>query len=388
MHDFLKGARIIELGHILMGPYAAQILGDLGADVIKIEPPEGDVYRSVGVSASPGMSAQWMNVNRNKRSVTLDLKTEPGRDAMTRLIEGADAFVHNMRPAAVDRLGFGPAAARALNPSLIYCFAAGFGSDGPYRDKPAFDDIIQGFSGLASVNAGSDGAPRLLPVSIADTVSGLILAQALLAGLYHKQASGEGAVIEAPMFEGLAGVVLNQHLAGRAYDPPRGGTGYARLTSPHRHPARTRDGYIIHGVYKAKHWRAFLNAVGREDVIDAGLLADDRALAANITRLYAIAAQEILPARTTAQWRALFDALDIPSAPVNTLETLMTDPHLQAVGLFQHYDHPSEGPMLELRSPFRVDGVPQADNRPPPRAGEHSAEVLSELGLSAPGLTT
>ena len=382
MYDFLKGARIIELGHILMGPYAAQMLGDLGADVIKVEAPEGDFYRSVGVSASPGMSAQWMNVNRNKRSVTLDLKSAAGRDAMARLIEGANAFVHNMRPAAVARLGFSPEAARALNPALVYCFAAGFGSDGPYRDKPAFDDIIQGYSGLAGVNAAADGAPRLVPVSIADTVCGLILAQALLAGLYHQRASGEGAVIEAPMFEALAGVGLNQHLAGRAYDPPRGGLGYPRLSSAHRHPARTRDGYIIHGVYRAKHWRAFLTAVGREDVIEAGLIADDAALAANISRLYAIAAQDILPTRTTAQWRALFDALDIPSAPANTLESLLADPHLQAVGLLQHYEHPSEGLMLELRSPLRAHGVAQTDNRPPPRAGEHSAEILSELGLA------
>ena len=384
MYDFLQGVRIVELGHILMGPYAAQFLGDFGADVIKVEPPEGDFYRSVGVSNSPGMSSQWMNVNRNKRSVVLDLKTERGREAMRALVGTADAFVHNMRPSAVERLGFDYAHAKVENPEIVYCFAGGFGSEGPYGDRPAFDDIIQGFSGMAAVNAAQDGAPRLVPLSMADTLVGLMLSQAVLAGLFRRAQTGKGACIEVPMFEAVASVVFNQHLAGRAYEPARGDFGYQRLLSPHRRPCATKDGYIVHGLYKAKHWRAFLEAVGRKDVIERGLIDDNDALARNIPELYRIASEEILPHRTTAQWRRLFSTLDVPSAPANALADVAADEHLEAVELFERYDHPTEGRVRGLRLPMSVSGAERLPDRPPPRLGAHTEEVLDELGLLGP----
>lgn len=382
MFQLLQDVRIVEIGHILMAPYATQFLGDFGADVIKVESLEGDYYRTLGLGRKRGMTAQWMSVNRNKRSLSVDLKSPEGRDAVLELLRGADVVVHNMRVKAIERLGLGYEAVREVNPKLVYCAAIGFGQDGPYADFPAFDDIIQAYSGLAAVNGIHQGAPAFVPLSIADKLVGLMLGQAMLAGLHRQRRTGKGCYIETPMFEAAVTVVLNQHLHGHSYVPPAGDIGYPRVMSPHRRPAATQDGFIVHGVYKYEHWQAFLRAVGRQDVLDGPLMADRYSMASSIAGLYEIAINEILPTRTTDQWRALFDELDIPSAPVLGMEDLENDPHLKAVGLFQDYDHPTQGRLRHMRAPFVMRDVDQNTDRPPPEIGQHSHEVLREIGLS------
>lgn len=382
MFKLLQDVRVVEIGHILMAPYATQFLGDFGADVIKVEALDGDLYRAIGLGRKRGMTAQWMSVNRNKRSLSVDLKSPEGRAAVLDLLRGADVVVHNMRPRAIERLGLGYEALRAINPRLVYCAAIGFGQDGPYADFPAFDDIIQAYSGLAAVNGVHQGAPAFVPLSIVDKIVGLMLGQAMLAGLHRQRQTGKGCYIETPMFEAAVTVVLNQHLHGHSFVPEAGGIGYPRVMSPHRRPAATKDGFIVHGVYKYQHWQAFLHATGRQDVLDGPLMADRHAMASSIAGLYEIAANEILPTRTTAEWRALFDELDIPCAPVLQMDELEQDPHLQAVALFQEYDHPTQGRLRHMRAPFVMRDVEQGADRPPPENGHHSHEVLREIGLS------
>ncbi|MCC6001476.1 MAG: CoA transferase [Pararhodobacter sp.] len=382
MFKLLQDVRVVEIGHILMAPYATQFLGDFGADVIKVESLEGDLYRGIGLGRKRGITAQWMSVNRNKRSLSVDLKSPEGHAAVIDLLRGADVVVHNMRVQAIERLGLGYDALRAINPRLVYCAAIGFGQDGPYADFPAFDDIIQAYSGLAALNGVHQGGPAFVPLSIVDKIVGLMLGQAMLAGLHRQRQTGKGCYIETPMFEAAVTVVLNQHLHGHSYVPAEGGIGYPRVMSPYRRPAATRDGFIVHGVYKYEHWQAFLRATGRQDVLDGPLMADRHAMASSIAGLYEITANEILPTRTTAEWRALFDELDIPSAPVLQMDALEDDPHLQAVGLFQEYDHPTQGRLRHMRAPFTMRDVDHGADRPPPEIGHHSQEVLREIGLS------
>lgn len=383
MLKLLTDVRVLELGHILMAPYATQFLGDMGADVIKVEPLSGDLYRTVGVGRTQGMSSQWMSANRNKRSVALDLKSVEGRAVLKQMIAQADILVHNMRPPAIERLGFGYDAVHEINPRLVYCAAIGFGRDGPYADYPAFDDVIQARSGLAAINGRLNGRPSFVPVAIADKAVGLMVGQAMLAGLHRQRATGEGCYLETPMFEAMVGVVLNQHFNGHAFRPPIDRLGYARVMSPYRHPSATADGYIVHGVYKFEQWQRFLARVGRQDVLDGPLMTDRHAMAGNIGRLYEITSTEILPQKTTAEWEMILDELDIPSAPVLDLDDLEDDPHLQAVGLFEDYEHPSQGPMRQVRMPYGARDVEQGLDRYPPDLGVHGAEVLREFGFDA-----
>ena len=379
MHNFLQGLKVVELGHILLGPYTGQSLGDMGADVIKIEAPEGDYYRTIGVKRNSGMGALWMNANRNKRSISIDLKTEEGQSVLRKILSKADVFIHNMRPKAIGRLGFSYEAVKTLNPSIVYCYALGFGSNGPYSDYPAFDDVIQAYCGLTSLNGLLDGQPKMTPLPITDFTTSFHLTQAVLAGVYRKAITGKGCQVEVPMFETMVGIIMNQHINGHAFQPPIADVGYKRVLSAHRKPSPTKDGFIVHGLYRLAEWKKFLPEVGREDILHSELLADPSQLSDNIGQLYQIMSVEVLPQRTTAEWLQLFKVLDIPCAPVLGIEDLQEDPHIKAVGLFKDYEHPSQGQFRDIRSPFLVKDVEEVADVPPPLKGQGTHSILQEL---------
>ncbi|MBT6272649.1 MAG: CoA transferase, partial [Chromatiales bacterium] len=351
------------------------------ADVIKIESPDGDLYRKNGVSRNRNMTAQWMACNRNKRSVALDLKTDEGLDVLRKLLAGANAFLHNMRPPAIKRLGLDYDSVKEMNETIVYCFSGGFGQDGPYRDFPAFDDIIQAYCGLASLNGIQTGQPEFVPMVVCDTITGLNLGQALLAGLLRQQMQGKGTCIEVPMYEVMVSAVMNQHLSGHAFEPPEGPLGYARVMNPSRRPSPTKDGYLVHGIYKLENWRRFFGAIGRDDLLNSPMLSDAQSVAANIGELYRIVLEDILPTRNSNEWIALFDELDIPYGQVNNLTDLLDDEHLRQVGLFESFEHPTEGPMRQVRQPIAVTGAERHGDVAPPMIGQHSSEVLAEFGF-------
>ena len=265
----LSGVRVIDITTIILGPYATQQLGDLGADIVKIEAPgAGDPIRHAGPKRNDGMGGIFLNVNRNKRSVVLDLKQDGGKDVLRRLIPTADVFFHNMRPKAIGRLGFDYEAVSALKPDIVYCGAYGYSEKGPYAAKPAYDDLIQGASGLAVLGADEHGAPRYTPTILVDKLVGLVASQAILSALFHRSQTGDGQAIEVPMFETMAAFMLAEHIYGRAFVPPIGGTGYARVTSPHRKPAKARDGYICILPYTEGQWFSFFEISGRSELLE------------------------------------------------------------------------------------------------------------------------
>ncbi len=381
MFELLNGIRIVDLTTTYLGPYATQFLGDMGADVIKVEPLDGDVGRNPKPSRHPEMGAGFLNTNRNKRSLAIDLRAPEGRAVVLKLIEGADAMVHNMRAQAAAKLGLAFEDAKRVNPGIVYCYSPGFGQDGPYAADPAYDDIIQAMSGLAKLNADSSGAPRFLPSIIADKVVGLHLAFAVATGLVHRLKTGEATSIEAPMFESMAAFLLVEHLAGRTFNPPLGPTGYERMLAKNRRPYRTRDGYIAIMPYTTQQWTRFLECVGRANMLNEDWVKDPVQRSANVDTLYSVIA-EAAPERTTAEWLTLLDQADIPSGPVNGLDDLFEEPHLKAVGLFRPVAHPSEGDLVSARSPFRVSGVTLRPDRPAPLVGGDSESVLREAGFS------
>ncbi|MEY4976346.1 MAG: hypothetical protein RIQ97_1541 [Pseudomonadota bacterium] len=377
----LDGIRIIDLTAVVLGPLATLQLADFGADVIKIEPPEGDMMRANGVSRHPGMSSIYLGLNRNKRSVVLDLKTDAGRAALWRLIAHADVLVHNMRVPAIERLGFGHAAVLAAHPGLVYCAATGFAQDGPHAHKPAFDDIIQAASGLCSLSAGHAEGPSYLPSLVADKVSGMATAQAILAALVRRLRTGQGAYLEVPMHETMTAFTLAEHMGHMAFVGDEGPAGYLRLLSGGRQVMPTADGHVSLLPYTPRHWAAFFEALGRTDLTQRYRVSDRQSLNANICALYG----EILqlgPSRSTAQWLALCERLDIPATAVHGLADLPAHPHLQAVGLFQQTEHPSEGALRQVRPTTLVDGQAPPITRHAPRLGEHTSEVLRAAGLS------
>lgn len=382
----LDGIRVLDLTSVVLGPLATQVLADLGADVIKIEGPEGDMMRANGVSQHVGMSSIYLALNRNKRSVVLDLKNEEGVAALRHLIAQADVLVHNMRVAAIERLGFGYEAVAALNPRLVYCMATGFGQDGPYKDKPAFDDIIQAGSGLVSLNTNGGNRPEYVPSLIADKTTELVLANAVLAALLHRERRGVGQCVEVPMLETMASFVLAEHMGGMTFEGSTESAGYARLLHGGRRPLQTRDGWICALPYTDRHWRAFFHAVGRDDIGDDCRVADKSQRNANIRKLYQRLAELILE-RTTAEWMDLFEQLDIPATPIHALGDLPEHPHLKAVGLFQETHHPTEGPLREIRPPMRFSATPLSLRRHAPSLGEHTHEVLLEAGFTREEMT-
>lgn len=374
----LAGVRVVDLTAMVMGPYCTQILADMGADVIKVEPPRGDDTRYVSVGPAPGMSGVFVNVNRGKRSIVLDLRTEAGNAALRALIADADVFIHSMRSKAVTKLGFGYAEVAAINPAIVYTNCYGYGRRGPERDRPAYDDTIQAECGLPAVQKELTGEANYVASIVADKVAGLTAVYATMMALFHRERTGEGQEVEVAMFETMASFMLVEHANGAMFDPPVGPAVYHRTIAPNRKPYRTKDGYISALIYNDKHWAGFIDAVQPD--WNSERFATLEARAAEIDTIYALVARTMTE-RTTDEWLKLFVELEIPAAPLNTPEQLFDNEHLNAVGFFETV-HTPHGvaripgvPTWFSRTPGRVGG-------PAPMLGADTAEVLAELGLA------
>jgi len=378
----LAGFRILDLSSVLMGPYATQTLGDLGAEIVKVEPPEGDIVRRIGPARSAMMGAMFLTVGRSKRSVVLDLKRPSGTQALLRLAGHADVLVTNIRPAAMERLGLGYGTLAEANPGIIYCSLVGYGQGGPYAARPAYDDLIQAATAVPALAACNSGAePRYAPLTLADRVVGLHAATAILAALLHRGRSGRGQLVEMPMFETMASFVLGDHLGGQVFDPPLDEGGYARLLTPNRRPYETLDGHIAALIYTDAHWHRFFVAVQRPEMLADPRFADHSARSRHIDSIYAEVGR-ILCTRTTADWKRLFEDADIPCSPVNSLSDLLADPHLLAVGLVQTVDHPTEGAVRSVRAPTIWSETMPDPPLHAPGLGEHGRPVLEEAGCA------
>lgn len=376
----LGGIRVVDMTMNVLGPYASQILGDMGADVIKVEPPEGDTLRGIGPSRHKGMGPYFLNLNRNKRSLALDLKKPQARDALLRVVETADAFIYSFRPKAMARLGLSYAEVSAANPRIIYCGAAGFGQSGPYADRPAYDDLIQAAIGLPVLQARGIEEPTYVACAIADRVVGMAMSSAVGMALYHREKTGRGQAIEIPMFETMTEFVMGDHLYGRTFEPPLGKAGYVRMINSERRPYKTADGYIGVLVYNDKHWRRFFELIGRDDMAADPRYTSISGRTENIVFLYRFLAETFLT-KTTAEWDALLARADIPATPLVTPDDLLDDPHMMAIDFFKRAEHPTEGSIRVMDVPQRWSDSQPEITRHAPTIGEHTAEILAEIGL-------
>lgn len=377
----LQGVRVLDLTTVFMGPLATQMLGDLGADVIKIEAPRGDSIRDIGPCGDVGLGPLFLGLNRNKRSVVLDLKQPEGVQVLLRLARNADVFVTNVRPAAMRRLGLAYEQVAAHNPRLVYASMVGFSQRGPYAAKAAYDDMIQAATGLAAAVGDVTGdVPRCVPVTIADRSVGLYAFGVISTALYARERSGRGQSIEIPMFETMVPYVLGDHLYGRTFVPPRGDFGYPRVMNPNRRPFRTRDGYVCCVIYTDRQWELFLNAIGKGEWFKADPRFSDMQSRTQATdALYQLISDE-LEQRTTAEWLELLPVDEIPILPMHTFDSLLEDEHLATTGFFRQTDHPVAGRILETAVPSEWSGTPPTHRRPVPVLGEHTVEVLREAG--------
>lgn len=379
MFDLLNGVKILDVTTIIFGPMASQILGDLGADVMKVEALEGDLARSVAPMGPDHMGSMFVNNNRNKRSLALNLKTAAGREIMGRLVAEADVFLHNMRTPAIARLGFDPSSAMKINPKLVYCAAVGFGSVGPYANRPAYDDVIQAASGVASLplHTGRDAA--YVPSVVADKIAALHVVYAILAGLFRRERQARGCVIEVPMFESLVAFLFNEHL-GEATFSADGKPGYSRLFNPNRRPFRTSDGWITALPYTEIQWRKVLQEIGRPEVMDFEWFADASSRSRHTKALYGVLAQE-MPKRPTAEWLEVFERLDVPYSKVNDLPDLLEDPHLAAVDFFRPFET-GGSKVRAIGHPVVFQDLQPKPDKPAPALGADSANILQSLGYT------
>ena len=380
MIPLLSGLRVLDLTTVIYGPLVGQLLGDLGADVVKVEGPEGDLARAIQPRGPQGDSAMFLCNNRNKRSMVLDLKTQAGREVFTRLLCWAEVFVHNMRPAAIDRLGFGFAPVAVINPDIIYCAAVGFGSGGRYAGRPAFDDVIQAAGGIAALPSYRGQDPAYVPGVMADKVAALTATYGVMAAIAARGRGMRGAIeVEAAMFEAVAAFVLNEHLAAAAFGGPPEGAGYHRMFAPDRRPYRTLDGWIAALPYTEQQWRRVLEFTGRQDVLARPWFADPGERSAHVAELYSVLAEE-MTRRSTDDWLRALETLDIPHARVNRLEDLLTDPHLQDVDFFAPN---GSGLARSARQPVSYPGLTREPDRPAPALGAHTESVARMLGYDA-----
>jgi crotonobetainyl-CoA:carnitine CoA-transferase CaiB-like acyl-CoA transferase len=377
----LHGVRILDLTTVVMGPYATQTLADLGADVIKVEPPEGDVMRFAWPARHAGMGHIFLHANRNKRAITLDLKRDEARNALLALAKDADVLVYNIRPQAMARLKLGYEDLRAVNPRIIYVGGFGYSQRGPYAAKAAYDDLIQGAAGIPWLlkKQGAD-VPRYAPVIIADRTVGLHISNAVCAALYAREKTGKGQRVDVPMFESLLQTVLGEHLGGFTFEPQTGEAGYARMLARDRRPFQTADGYVCALIYNDKQWKAFFALIGRPELMQSEKFRDQEARSRNYDDAYALVDAEMRK-RGTEEWIAALEAADIPVQRMNSLDDIIADPHLDAIGYFRRIEHPSEGRIRSMAVPSEWSETAPEYRRHAPRFGEHTREVLREAGL-------
>jgi crotonobetainyl-CoA:carnitine CoA-transferase CaiB-like acyl-CoA transferase len=376
----LTGLKVLDMTQFILGPVATQILGDMGADIIKIESPEGDPNRFIGPSRAEGMAALYMGMNRNKRSAVLNLKNPLGKDALYRMVKECDVFLHSLRPDAAERLGVSYSDIRALNPSIIYASAPGYRSDGPRRNRPAYDDVIQGQSGIAGMNFLANGQPRYFPTVLADKFCGYVLASSISMALFHRERTGEGQSVEVPMLETMLSFNLIEHLWTGNFDEPMGPLGYERALMPHRRPMATLDGHICLMATTDSQWEKLFSALERPDLKSDPRFLTVSSRSAHFPELYG-AVGESIATQTTAHWQERLDIADIPNAPVAKLADLPSDPYLVETGYFHRYSHATAGPLVTTSIPVKFSTTPGQLRQPPPTLGEHTHEILKEFGF-------
>jgi crotonobetainyl-CoA:carnitine CoA-transferase CaiB-like acyl-CoA transferase len=378
----LAGVRILDLTSNFMGPYASLLLADMGADVCKIEAPGGDPTRGVGPCRNKGMSVIFLHLNRNKRSAALDLKNPQAAQALQQMLQSADVVLHSLRPKAMAKLGLAYEDVRKINPRIIYCGAFGFGQNGPYAERPAYDDLIQAAVGMPVLQARKSGPPQYVATAIADRLVGMAACNAVAMALYYREKTGHGQSVEVPMFETFAHFVLGDHLYGHTFEPPIGDWGYARMMSAERRPYQTQDGHLGVNIYTDRHWQRFFLAVGRPDMAEDPRYGTIFGRTENIAYLYKFLA-DTFETKTSAEWLRILTEADIPVIEMNTPETLLHDPHMQAVNFFQLQHHPSEGLLRMMGIPQTWSESQPGQRYPAPRLGEHTVQLLTEYGLSA-----
>ena len=376
----LNGVRVIDMTSVVVGPMVTLMLADYGAEVIKIEPPTGDIVRNLaGRAISPNMSPKFLHLNRNKRSLAIDLKKPAAYEAVTKLLAKADVLLWNVRPSAMARLKLSYDDVKAINPKIIYCGIVGFGQAGRYRSKPAYDSIIQGAGGIAALHHRATGEPRYVPIVMADKTTGLIATQMVLMALYHRERTGEGQSIEVPMFENIARYVLEEHMYHQTFDPPIGTTGDPRLFDPGARPLPTKDGYMCISANTNAQAFAVFDAIGKPEYKTDPRFSSVAARFKHVPEYFAARA-EGLKHKTNAEWIEIFDREDVPAMQYHTLESLMEDPHLKDVGFFRKFDHPTEGRMIDMALPNKSTAGSRTDFTPAPKVGQHTVEVLREAG--------
>jgi crotonobetainyl-CoA:carnitine CoA-transferase CaiB-like acyl-CoA transferase len=376
----LFGIRVVDLTTQVLGPLASQTLGDMGADVIKVEMRDGDpIRRQGGPSRHAEMSSLFLMLNRNKRSIRLDLKLPECRLALARLVENADVFMHNMRPKAAEKLQITYADIAAKNPNVVYASASGFSAKGRYRDKPAFDDIIQGASGVAALNAGPDGDPRYLPMLMADKLVGMYFAMAISMALFARERTGVGQEVHVPMLESMLSFNLVEHLWGGVFGTPEAGLGYGRLFA--RRPFATSDGHVCIMASTDRQWQRLFELFEIQHLVTDPRFETRANRTSNIGALYEIVAGKIR-ARSTAEWLEILAKADVPSGPVKTLQNIWDDDYLKEINFFRPFEHPTEGKLFMTDIPFHFSKTPGNITRGVPNLGEHTTEILGEIGYS------
>lgn len=375
----LSGLTIIDMSTMLLGPLATLTLADLGANVIKVEPPEGDGRRTIGPGRNPKMTSQFLNINRGKRSIVVDAKMSAGRDVILHLCKKADAFIHNSRRQAIDRLRLSYSEISKVNSKIVYCAAVGFGRNGPYADMPAYDDMIQGLAAIPSLQSRVMGTPQYVPLNLSDRICGIAFSQIILAALLSKQLTGEGLEVELPMFETMADFVLSEHLCGQLFVPPSGELGAQRMFE--RRPSKTKDGYVCFWLGTDQQCARFFDAIGESTLKEDVRFAYRENRNKNLLDFYNIVEKKLVT-KTTEQWIDIFKALDIAAMPLHTLDTLIQDRHLKETGFFEIVQHPTEGAMINTAIPSNWSKFSPRQPCPAPGLGENTLEVLAESGFS------